>query len=156
MHLFFQKCFQISLLFSETSKAMMIAMAQRLEFYFIFLVNNSAENPVTQSRNYLWYLRSPWELPLKGFITFASLSVCVAHTSDNKHCLDLMLQSISLSMTGIKELDHYDFQSLIHTTERRVHCLLHVTINFPPGRACRFTEVFSGVCLFACFPEPTY
>lgn len=127
-----------------------------LRMHFIFLVNNSAENPVTQSWSYSWYIRNPWELPLKGFITFVSLAVSVAHRSDNKHCLDLMLQSISLNITGIKESDHYDFQSLIQTTERQVHCLLDVTINIPPGRAYRFTEAFSRVCLFACFPEPTY
>lgn len=127
-----------------------------LRMHFIFLVNNSAENPVTQSRTYSWYMRSPWELPLKRFITFASLTLCVAHMSDNKLCLGLMLQSLSLSITGIKESDHYDFQSLIHTMERQVHCLFHVTINLAPGRACRFTEEFSGVCLFVCYPEPTY
>lgn len=120
-----------------------------LGMHFIFLVNNSAENTVTQCMTYLWYIRSPWELSLKGFVTFASLNVGVTYTNDNKHSLDLMLQSISLSITGIKESDYYDFQSLIHTTERQVHCLLHVTINLPPGRACRFTEVFSRVYLFS-------
>lgn len=127
-----------------------------LRMHFIFLMNNSAENPVTQSRTYSWYIRSPWEFPLKRFITSASLTVCVTHTSDNKLCSDLMLQSVALSITGIKESDHYDFQNLIPTTERQVHCLLHVTVNLPPGRACRFTEEFSRVCLFVCFPEPTY
>lgn len=127
-----------------------------LRMCFIFFENNSAENPVTQSRSYSWYIRNPWELPLKGFITFVSLTVSVVHRSDNRHCLDLMLQSISLNITGNKELDHYDFQSLIHRTERQVHCLLHVTINIPPGRAYRFTEAFSRVGLFVYFPEPTY
>lgn len=73
-----------------------------LRTHFIFLVSNSAENPITQSRTCSWYIRSPWELPLKGFITFASLTVCVAQRSDNEPCLVLMLQSISLSITGIK------------------------------------------------------
>lgn len=122
-----------------------------LRIHFIYLVINLAENPLTQSMTYLWYVKSPWKLPLKGFITFASLTVCVAHMSDGKRCLDLMLRSISLSITDIRGIRCFWFpKSHSHLWERSSFAFLMWLLISLPGRACILAEKFCRVGVFVC------